>query len=223
MLEMLNIVIVGSSGHAKVVVDIVEKQGHARIAGLIDSFRNIGETTLDYRVLGSEASLPRLAAELGLDGCIIAIGDNGDRAHIAGKVIALCPQMRFVTAIHPAASIGKGVSIGDGTVIMAGAAVNPGCSIGRLCIINTHASLDHDCVMGEFSSLAPGVTTGGNCHIGTHAAVGIGAILRHGVSIGENSVVGAGSTVLKAVGDGIVVYGTPARKIRNRLPGERYL
>ncbi|MEC4769405.1 hypothetical protein [Burkholderia cenocepacia] len=34
-----NIVIVGSSGHAKVVIDVVEQAGRYRIAGLIDSFR----------------------------------------------------------------------------------------------------------------------------------------------------------------------------------------
>ncbi|CAB3738815.1 Putative acetyltransferase EpsM [Paraburkholderia sediminicola] len=220
---MQNIVLVGSSGHAKVVIDVVEKQGCYRIAGLIDAFRTPGEETLGYRVLGGEADLPGLAAEHDLKGLIVAIGDNYVRAKVAAKVADVCPQLPFVSALHPAASVGKGTRIGAGTVVMAGAVINADCRVGQFCIVNTKASLDHDCVMDDFSSLAPGVTTGGNCRVGSHAAVSIGAVLRHGITIGEHSVVGAGSIVLKAVDAFSVTYGNPAKRIRDRQKGDKYL
>ncbi|HEX7909812.1 MAG TPA: acetyltransferase [Paraburkholderia sp.] len=220
---MQNIVLVGSSGHAKVVIDIVEQQGLYRIAGLIDAFRTPGEMTLGYPVLGGESDLAALVSKHELEGVIVAIGDNSVRANVAANVADRCPSLPLVSAVHPAASIGKATTIGAGTVVMAGAVINPSCRIGRGCIVNTRASLDHDGVMDDFSSLAPGVTTGGNCHIGSHAAVSIGAVLRHGIVIGEHSVVGAGSTVLKAVDAFSVVYGTPAKKVRDRLPGDKYL
>nr|WKF57737.1 Putative acetyltransferase EpsM [Paraburkholderia busanensis] len=220
---MQNIVLVGSSGHAKVVIDIVEKAGHYRIAGLIDAFRAVGEETLGYPVLGGEADLPRLAVEHDLRGVIVAIGDNGVRERVADKVAQAWPQASFVSAVHPHASIGNGTTIGDGTVVMAGAVINPCCSVGRFCIVNTQASLDHDGVMDDFASLAPGVTTGGNCRIGQGAAVSIGAVLRHGVVVGEHSVVGAGSLVLEAVEPFTVTYGSPARKVRDRQRGDKYL
>jgi sugar O-acyltransferase (sialic acid O-acetyltransferase NeuD family) len=220
---MQNIVLVGSSGHAKVVIDIVEKQGSYRIAGLIDAFRKVGETTLGYPVLGGESDLARLAKEHDLNGVVIAIGDNGVRANVAAKVTATCPHLPFVSAVHPAASVGKGTLIGAGTVVMAGAVINADCRVGRFCIVNTKASLDHDCIMEDFSSLAPGVTTGGNCRIGSHAAVSIGAVLRHGITIGEHSVVGAGSIVMKPVEPFSVTYGNPAKKVRDRQQGDKYL
>ncbi|MGB8419087.1 acetyltransferase [Paraburkholderia sp.] len=220
---MQNIVLVGSSGHAKVIIDIVEKQGRYRIAGLIDAFRAVGEATLGYPVLGGESDLDRLVTEHDLKGVIVAIGDNSVRAKVADKVADVCPQLPFVNAVHPAASVGKGTSMGAGTVVMAGAVINADCRVGRLCIVNTKASLDHDCIMEDFSSLAPGVTTGGNCRIGSHAAVSIGAVLRHGITIGEHSVVGAGSIVLKAVDAFSVTYGNPATKVRGRQPGDKYL
>ncbi|ORC46102.1 transferase [Burkholderia sp. A27] len=220
---MQDIVLVGSSGHAKVVIDIVEKAGRYRIAGLIDGFRTPGEETLGYPVLGGPSDLPALNARFDLKGALVAIGDNSVRARVAAEVAALCPQLPFVTAIHPAASVGNNVAIGAGTVVMAGAAVNPCCQVGRFCIVNTNASLDHDCVMEDYASLAPGVTTGGNCRIGSHAAVSIGAVLRHGITIGEHSVVGAGSLVLGPVDAFSIAYGTPARKIRDRQPGDKYL
>ena len=36
---MKNIVIFGSGGHTKVIVDIIEKQGKFNIAGFIDGYR----------------------------------------------------------------------------------------------------------------------------------------------------------------------------------------
>lgn len=106
---------------------------------------------------------------------------------------------------------------------MAGAVINSCCSVGEFCIINTHASLDHDSSMENFSSLAPRVSTGGNCIIGNYTAIGIGAILRHGVSIGNDTVIGAGSLVMNNLEDFIVAYGIPARKIRDRQHGAKYL
>lgn len=220
---MQNIVLVGSSGHAKVIIDIVEKQGTYRIAGLIDAFRAVGETTLGYPVLGGESDLTRLAIEHDLKGVLVAIGDNSVRAKVAAKVADLCPQLPFVSAVHPTACVGKGTSLGAGTVVMAGAVINADCRVGRFCIVNTKASLDHDCIMEDFSSLAPGVTTGGNCRIGSHTAVSIGAVLRHGITIGEHSVVGAGSIVMKPVDAFSVAYGSPAKKIRARQQGDKYL
>lgn len=220
---MKNIVLVGSSGHAKVVIDIVEKAGQYRIVGLIDGFRAVGEETLGCPVLGNEADLPRLIEAHGVEGAIVAIGDNHVRGRVSGSLARDVAQLRLVSAIHPHAAIGKDTTVGPGTVVMAGAVINPGCRVGMGCIVNTNASLDHDSVMDDFASLAPRAVTGGNCRIGRFAAVGIGAVLRHRVTIGEHSVVGAGALVLGDVEPHVVAYGTPARTVRARQAGERYL
>ncbi len=220
---MDNIVLVGSSGQAKVIIDLVEKEGRYKMVGLIDAARSIGDSTLGYSVLGREIDLPALIVEYGLKGIIIAIGDNSVRAIVAATILELCPNLPFVTAVHPSASIGKQTTLGSGTVVMAGAVVNPCCQVGQFCILNTKASLDHDSVMEDFSSLAPGVTTGASCRIGTYSAVSIGTVLRHGITIGEHSVIGGGSYVTKDVEPFSIAYGTPARKIRARQQGEKYL
>lgn len=220
---MESIVIIGSSGHAKVIVDIFEKQARYAILGFIDDFRALGAQTLGYEVLGGESDLPQLVSQRGVTGIAIAIGDNAVREDVAIRVAALCPGLMFVNAIHPTATIGRDVSIGVGTVIMAGVIVNPSCQIGSFCILNTKASLDHDSTMQDFSSLAPGVTTGGDCRVGRLAAVGIGASLRHGIGIGECAVIGGQSMVLEDVAPYTVAYGSPAKTIRSRGRGEKYL
>jgi acetyltransferase-like isoleucine patch superfamily enzyme len=77
--------------------------------------------------------------------------------------------------------------------------------------------------MEDFSSLAPHATTGGSCRIGSYSAISIGAVLIHGVHIGNNTVVGAGSLVLKPLDSFIVAYGSPAKVIRKRKAGDKYL
>lgn len=220
---MENIVIIGASGHAKVIIDIVERQGKYTIVGLLDQNRKPGEEVLFYQVLGRQDDLPELMHGRGLRGILVAIGDNSTRSKVAAQVRETCPDLPFVSAIHPNASIARDVAIGEGTVIMAGAAVNPCCSIGRFCILNTNSSLDHDSTMEDYSSLAPRAATGGNCRIGTYSALGIGATLIHGVQIGEHTVIGAGATVLGHVGAFKVAYGTPAKTIRQRERHDSYL
>jgi sugar O-acyltransferase (sialic acid O-acetyltransferase NeuD family) len=220
---MQSLVIIGSSGHAKVVIDIVERAAIGRIAGLIDDFRAVGETTLGYRILGKTGDLPRLCAEHDIGGCLAAVGDNFARSRLVEEVRAALPDLRFPSAVHPTASIGRDVHIGEGVVIMAGVVANPSSRIGDFCILNTGASLDHDAVMEEYASLAPGARTGGAVMLGHHAAVGIGAVVAQGIRIGEHAVIGAGATVLTDVPEFSVAHGTPAKAVRTRKAGERYL
>ncbi|HEY2980513.1 MAG TPA: acetyltransferase [Anaerolineales bacterium] len=220
---MENIVVVGSSGHAKVVLDILEKQGTYHIAGLIDAIMPAGERAFGYELLGAESDLPGLVDRLKLRGCLIAIGDNWRRHLVAQKLMQLAPMLDFVAAIHPSAQLGRGAMVGRGSVIMAGAAVNSDSRVGEFCIVNTHASLDHDSVMEDFSSLAPNAATGGNVHIGAYSAISMGANIIHGRRVGRHSVIGAGALVLEDLPDFTVAYGVPARVIRTRQAGDEYM
>lgn len=220
---MDNIIIIGSGGHAKVVMDIVRKEAKFRIAGLLDENRAPGEHTLDCPILGQLADLPGLIRDHDLKGAIIAIGDNFIRCKTAAQTKEIAPDLPLISAIHPDSSIASDVAIGEGTVIMAGVTVNSSSSIGRACILNTNCSLDHDSTMADFASLAPGVVTGGNCQIGRLSAIGIGAVLIQGINVGEHSIVGAGSLVLKSIDSFVVAYGTPAKTIRALNPADQLL
>jgi len=176
---MNRIVLVGSSGHAKVLVDIILQEDKYKIVGFLDRFKTKGEKQLGYPILGSEDDLPELITSLDVSGIVIGIGDNFNRAVVANRIRQSMPGIPFVSAIHPKATIASSACIGEGSVVMAGASINPSSSIGKLCILNTNSSLDHDSVMNDFSSLGPGVSTGGNCIIGAYSAIGIGATLVH--------------------------------------------
>ncbi len=217
------IVIVGASEHGRVISDIINKTNSYSIIGFIDAQKNKSVDLWGYKVLGSEEDLGSIAYEYGIEYSVIAIGDNYIRNIVKSKILQSWPKAKFASCIHPSAIIGHNVKIGNGTVIMAGVIVNPNTTIGEHCIINTKTSVDHDNTISDFVSLAPNVTTGGNVKIGDFSAIGLSASIIHGKSIGQHTVIGASSLVVNNFNDQIVAYGVPAKLMRTREKGERYL
>jgi sugar O-acyltransferase (sialic acid O-acetyltransferase NeuD family) len=215
--------VVGSSGHAGVVIDIVEQADRYRIAGLLDDFAAAGETRHGYPVLGRLDELPRLSEEHGAAGIIVAIGDNFARGEVVCRVARLAPKLPFVSAVHPAATLARRVEIGPGAAVMAGAGIGRNSVVGAHCVVNSAASVDHDNVLERFSSVGPGAVTGGRVRIAEFGVVALGARVLEGRRIGAHAVLGASATATHDIPDGVVAYGTPARVVRSRQPGDRYL
>jgi len=200
------IFVFGASGHAKVVIDIVEQQGLFDITFLADDDPGLkGTTVYGYQVIGGKTEL--LAS--GIKRGVVAIGSNKARCAV-GRWL-LDNGFELVSAIHPAAHLARGVSVGSGTVIMAGAVVNSDTKVGDGVIINTRASVDHDCTIGDHCHIAPGVTLCGTVQIGKESFVCAGATVIPNLTIGSNVIVGAGATVIRNISDNVTVAGTPAR------------
>lgn len=210
------VLVLGGGEHARVLIDAIERQQRYRIDTILDPAGRASELC-GYPVSTMKPSEAVIRAG------IIAIGDNWTRSRVAAAVAEECPGFRFITVVHPSAVTGRGVRIGDGSVVMAGVTINPDSVIGRHCIVNTSASIDHDCTLDDFASVAPGVTLGGRVSVGAYAAVSLGAVCVHGRSIGEHAVVGAGAVVVRDVPARVVAFGNPCRVVRERRPGDQYL
>jgi len=218
---MKDVLVIGSSGHAKVVIEIIEMQSKYQIAGIIDSSKEKGDFFCGYPILGKVKDLTTIGGNIGQG--IVAIGDNWTRFKEAERILEQLPTFEFVTAVHPSSEVSKKVKLGKGSVVMPGVIINSGSRVGEHTILNTRSSIDHDNRFGDFVSLAPGTTTGGNVQIGTFSAIGLGASIIHRITIGEHTVVGAGSTVTRDIPSFVVAYGTPAKETRQRKRGEPYL
>ena len=200
------IFVFGASGHAKVVIDIIERQGLFDIAFLVDDNPALkGQHFFGYPVIGGKDEL--LAADIRKG--FVAIGNN--RARRAVSAWLSSHDCAFITAIHPSAQIARGVSVGSGSVIMAGAVVNSDSTIGYDVIVNTRASIDHDCIIGDGVHLAPGSTLCGSVTVGEESFVCAGATVIPNLTIGGKVTVGAGSTVIRDVPEGVTVAGSPAK------------
>jgi len=220
---MERLVIVGSAGQANNVIDAVESEGKYTVAGFLDRFREVGEPAFGYSVLGREEDLPELVRHHGIDCAVVAIGDNYVRSVVAARVSEICPGLPFATTIHPRAYIAKGVSVGEGTVVLGDAYISRYCSIGRHCFINVKAVIGHGAVLGDFSSVMSSSTVGGDSRIGSCTSIGIGATAIHRSVVGDHVVIGAGAVVVREIPSFTVAFGNPARVIRERKPGDRYL
>jgi sugar O-acyltransferase (sialic acid O-acetyltransferase NeuD family) len=217
---MKEILVFGAGGHAKVIIDIIEKQNEYKLVGLIDPYKEKNEEHFGYPILGNNRDYSIINR---VYGGIIAIGDNWVRYKTSLFIISKNNSFRFMCFIHPFSMIARGVKIGKGSIIMPGVIINSDTIIGNHCIINTNTSIDHDCNIGNYVSLAPKVTTGGHVNISDYSAIGLGTNIIQNINIGEHTIIGAGSTVVRHIGSNIVAFGTPCKKKRTRRIGEKYL
>lgn len=201
---MNNLVIVGASGHGKVIADIAEKVGYSDIVFLDDNLEV--ESCGNYKVVGGcKSALSYKNADF-----IVAIGNTKIRRKIQSEFIEM--GLHIVSLIHPSAVIASNVKIGVGTVVMAGAVINPCSVIGQGCIINTCASVDHDCRIGDYVHISVGAHVAGTVIIGDNTWVGVGATVSNNIEIVENCMIGAGAVVVKNIVESSTYIGIPARK-----------
>jgi sugar O-acyltransferase (sialic acid O-acetyltransferase NeuD family) len=208
--------IVGAGGHAKVVIDILEKARVHEIAFLVDDDPSLKGTEIyGYPVLGGKDHLLPQGAAAGVLKAVVAIGDNLRRTHVAQWLLE--HGFQLITAVHPSAQIARGVMLGENIVAMAGTVINSDTRIGHSVIINTSASVDHDCVIADGTHIAPGCHLCGSVRVGSRTLIGAGTTVVRGVSIGADTVIGAGSVVVADIPANVVALGNPAKSIRSNL------
>lgn len=213
------LVIVGASGHGRVVGDAAERAGH-ELVGFIDR-NSAAAPWRGYPILGGDEAVgPIAAAGTPL---VIAIGEPAVRRAVVARLRTRFADVRFAPVVHPTAVVARDVEVGPGAVVLAGAILNPGARIGAHAIVNTGAIVEHDCRIGAFASVGPGARLGGATTLGEGAIIGLGAGVIHGCAIGAHALVGAGAMVVGDVAPRAVVVGVPARVVRTRDPDDRYL
>jgi len=205
---MGEIIIIGYSGHAFVVIDTLQQNKHEVIGYLDQAEKSFNPFCLEY--MGSEddqGTIKRLKGHQ----FIVTIGNNRIRANVFGKMIGrgLIP----INAIHPRANIGANLNIGTGNMIMAAAIINSFSKIGNAVIINSGAIIEHECMIEDYAHIAPGAVLAGNVKVGHHSFIGANAVIKEGVTIGNKVIIGAGSVVIRDLADGVKVAGNPAKNI----------
>jgi len=219
-----DIIVLCAGGHARVVIDILRRSGHA-VAALADNNSALHGTMLDdVQIVGADSEiLARDPKSVVLFNALGNTPKSGDNALSSRRKLFEKFKNKgyaFVQVISPQAVVSERARLGEGCHIITGAIVHPGCSVGANTIINTGAQLDHDCQIGDHSHIAPGAVLGGTVCVGHGCHIGAGAIVVQGLTIGDGAVVGAGAVVIKDVAPGTTVVGNPAKRI-TPLPGTR--
>ena len=198
---MNKLIIIGASGHGKVVADIAALNGYKDIV-FLDNDPEI-KICAGYPVLGPDTMTSELDGDV-----FIAVGNAETRK----KLMERDANRNFPVLIHPSAVIAESAEVGAGSVVMAGAVINPGARIGKGCIINTSSSVDHDCVVRDYVHISVGAHLSGTVVVGTGTWIGTGAIVSNNVNICGGCMIGAGAVVIKDIGEPGTYIGVPARK-----------
>lgn len=201
-MENRKLYVFGTSGHAKVVTELIAST-NSKIEAHFDDAPN-GDHFFE-RVFNSNEMI-KPAPDVAL---IIAIGNNQTRKNISARF----SDYHFFNCIHKSAHVSPSATLGIGTVIMLQAIVNANAKIGNHVIINTAAIIEHDCIIEDFVHISPNVTLSGNTHIGHGTHLGSGAIVIPGIKIGKWCTIGAGAVIIKDIPDGATAVGNPGRII----------
>jgi sugar O-acyltransferase (sialic acid O-acetyltransferase NeuD family) len=146
------------------------------------------------------------------DVLVCAIGDPRIKLEYCLKLRAR--GCRFITVIHPTATLGSGNRIGEGCVIAPGAVVTTNVSLGDFVGLDLHATVSHDSVVGDGSTLSPHSTVLGHCILGKGVLLGSHACTLPNAEVGDFAIVAAGGVVLSKVEPRTTVAGVPARRLR---------
>jgi sugar O-acyltransferase (sialic acid O-acetyltransferase NeuD family) len=201
------LLIIGASGHGKVIADLALKMNKWRSVAFLDDDESI-KSLMGLEVIGTSDHV-----FTHLDDCdiFVGIGNNPIREKIQEmleKEGASIPVL-----IHPNSIIGEQVELGTGTVVMAGVVVNCCTKIGKGCVINTGATIDHDNLIEDYVHISPGAHLSGTVKVGKGSWLGVGSVVSNNVNISSRCKVGAGGVVVRDITEPGTYVGVPVRRV----------
>jgi len=202
------LLIIGASGHGKVVADVAIKMDRWSEISFLDDNEDI-KSSMGIWVIGKVSDVSKYIDEYDI---FIGIGNNAIRKDVHEKLEGISASIP--TLIHPSAIIGEQVELGIGTVVMAGAVINCCTKIGKGCIINTGSTIDHDNVIEDFVHISPGVHLAGTVKVKQYSWLGIGSVVSNNVCITSRCLTGAGTVVVKDIVESGTYVGVPARRVK---------
>lgn len=200
------LLIIGASGHGKVVADIAMRMARWREIAFLDDNEDI-KSSMGIRAIGKVSDVSKYINEYDI---FVGIGNNAIRKDIHEKLEGISASIP--TLIHPSAIIGEQVELGVGTVVMAGVVINCCTKIGKGCIINTGSTIDHDNIIEDFVHISPGVHLAGTVKVGNNTWLGIGSNVKNNICIVNDCIIGAGSVVIRNITIPGIYFGVPAKE-----------
>ena len=111
-----------------------------------------------------------------------ALGSPSSFARRPGLVSAI-PEDRFLTLVHPRASLSPTVQIGSGSLVYPQVTVTSGVWIGSHVTILSNVVVNHDTVIGDYSIVASAASLSGGVRIGRCCYIGAGSHIIQGAVV----------------------------------------
>ncbi len=202
------IILIGYSGHGKVVADAALDSGLS-IIGYAEQ-KVVENNPFNLKYIGYEHEDTFIGWQLDAD-FLIGIGENNIREKVFNNIIKRGREVK--TLKSTSSFISKYSTIGNGTFVSSNVTINASSRIGMNVILNTGCIVEHDCKIENSVHIAPGAVLAGNVTIGERSFIGANAVLKQGIVIGKDVIVGAGTVVLHDIPDNMKIVGNPSRFI----------
>lgn len=190
---MKPLIIIGSGGHAKSIIDILETSKEWEILGLVSN-DNI-KSLLGYKIIGQDKDLEKII--LNTNKAILGVGQIGSpekRISLIRKLEKLSFEFPMIASANSIVS--QSSRVASGTTIGHGAIINANAKIGKHCIINSCSLIEHDVTIGDFTHVSTGAMINGGVEIGDRVFIGSGAIIREGLKIPSDSIISCGTRIM---------------------------
>ena len=205
--------IIGSKGHAKEILDVLEKND---FKGELFFYDDVSKENNDklygkYSIIKNINDLNK--KEFKDKTFALGIGNPLARNKMVQKFKKLGWELKSIISNN--AIIGNyNVDLGIGLNIMHNVFISNDVAIGEGTLINNSTLIHHDVSVGKYCELSPGVRLTGHVTVGDYTSIGTGAVIIPKVKIGNNCIIGAGSVVIKDLPDNSVAVGVPAKVIK---------
>jgi sugar O-acyltransferase (sialic acid O-acetyltransferase NeuD family) len=193
------LLIVGSGGHFKSCIDIIEESKIFYIYGLVSKYDKIGKKIHGYEVLSQSDDYKKFF-NLGIKNAFIAVGQIHN-ANIRKKIFIKLKKNLFnlPSFISASSSVSKNVTIQEGTIVHKNCYIGRDVKIGKCNIINSAAVIEHDCKVGDFCHLSTSITVNGNVEIGSETFIGSGSVLSNNIKIKKKTFIKMLSRVVNSI------------------------
>lgn len=189
-MKKIKVAIIGSGGHAKSCIEVIEGIKYFKIVGLVDN--NFQKKIGKYKVICSEKNITKLKKIT--KNLILGVGslkNNSKRINIFNKFKRL--GFNFPTLISKNSLISRQSKIGEGTIVFNHVFINSGSIIGKNCIINNKSLIEHDVKIHDHCHISTGVILNGNCEVLDGSFIGSGSVILNNLKIKRNSFIKMGT------------------------------
>jgi sugar O-acyltransferase (sialic acid O-acetyltransferase NeuD family) len=122
---------------------------------------------------------------------------------------------KFISVVHPSASIGRNVKTGYNCLIMAGVVITSNAQIGNHVCVLPNSVIHHDALVKDYTLVGSNVVIAGGTIIGENCYLGSGTNVINNIEIGANTLVGLGSNVVSSVASNVTIIGNPAKQMES--------
>ena len=188
-----DIYLLGSGGHAKSCIDVIEATNEFNIKGLFGYQSQVGSSVLNYKVIDIVENAHLYKGENNY--FIISIGmvnNSKIRKDLFEKYSNI---LNFARVISPRSYVSMNSKINAGTIVMHDSLINVNVQVGHNCIINTKSLIEHDVIIHDNCHISTAAIINGNIEIGDNSFIGSNSVIKNGLSLLENSFIPMGRKI----------------------------